>query len=173
MVSVIAWFAIVFTGRYPRALFDFTVGVLRWTWRVAFYSYDALGTDQYPPFSLDAHPDYPATLAIAYPERLSRGLVWVKSWLLAIPQLFIVAILTVGVPPAGRTGRVRRPPALIGLLVFFAGRGPAVHRALRPRPVRPVMGLEPLGRPGGGLRPAASDEYPPFRLDQGAEQPDS
>ena len=89
--SIVAFFAILFTGRYPRAIFDFNLGVLRWSWRVAFYSYNALGTDQYPPFSLQEEPDYPARLDIAYPTHLSHGLVLVK-WILAIPHFLILGI---------------------------------------------------------------------------------
>ena len=50
-VTLIAWFAILITGRYPRGLFDFTVGTLRWTTRVSAYAV-LLTTDRYPPFSL-------------------------------------------------------------------------------------------------------------------------
>ncbi|MEE8372713.1 MAG: DUF4389 domain-containing protein [Dehalococcoidia bacterium] len=51
IVVIIAWFAILFTGRYPRDLFDFVVGVLRWHLRVNAYAF-MMTTDRYPPFSI-------------------------------------------------------------------------------------------------------------------------
>jgi hypothetical protein len=67
----------VFTGRYPRWIFAFKLGVMRWTWRVNYYTCSAMGTDRYPPFTL-AETDYPTILDVADLQRLSRGLALVK-----------------------------------------------------------------------------------------------
>src|SRR3954449_13507757 len=120
-VSVIAFFAILFTGRYPRRLFEFNTGVLRWSWRVGFYSYSALGTDKYPPFTLEDVADYPAHLEVEYPESLSRGLVLVKWWLLAIPHYLIVGVFTGGAWAAESGGNWwYSGGGLVSLLVCFA-----------------------------------------------------
>jgi hypothetical protein len=174
VLSAVALVAILFTGRYPRSVFDFNVGVLRWTWRVSFYAYGGLGTDRYPPFSLDERPDYPAHLDVAYPQHLSRGLVLVKWWLLAIPHYLLIALFTGGGWYVAR-GHDDPPgswsPGLIGLLVLVA----AVVLLFTGRYPRTIFDLV-LGLNRWVLRVAAyaalmTDEYPPFRLDQGGTDP--
>jgi len=88
-VTFVAWFAILFTGRYPRFLFDFVVNVYRWSANVGAYVY--LLRDEYPPFTWEAG-QYPVTFDVAYPERLSRWLIFVK-WLLIIPHVIVFCFL--------------------------------------------------------------------------------
>lgn len=181
MISVVAFFAILVVGNYPRPLFDFNVGVLRWTWRVHYYGYGALGTDRYPPFTLADVPDYPAHLDIPYPARLSRGLVLVKWWFLAIPQYLVLSVFLGGgiwlstgwwADGSGRTdgwafgGLIGLLVIVAGLVLLFTGRYPA-----------PIYDFV-LGMDRWALRVAAyvalmTDTYPPFRLDMGGTDPGS
>jgi Domain of unknown function (DUF4389) len=175
VLTVVALFAILFTGRYPRGIFDFNLGVLRWTWRVAFYSYAALGTDRYPPFTLDAVADYPATLDVEYPEALSRGLVLVKWWLLAIPHYVVVGIfLGGGGYAASRAERWTWSVSyggLIGLLVVFAA-VVLLFTTRYPRGIFAfVLGLDRWVARVVAYAGLMTDVYPPFRLDQGEQEP--
>ena len=156
ILSVVAFFGILVTGRYPRAIFDFNVGVLRWTWRVVFYAC-ALGTDRYPPFTL-APADYPATLDVPYPAHLSRGKAFFKPWLLLIPHWLVVATFL--------GWWWEEAPGLLPVLALIGG-GMLLFTG---RYSRDVFGLV-LGFSRWVARVAVyaalmRDEYPPFRLDR-------
>ena len=92
ILQFIAFFAILFTKKWPRGLFDFTVQIYRWTANVAAYALLLL-RDEYPPFSGEPG-EYPVLLEVEYDENLSRWLIFVK-WLLAIPHYFVLAFLLV------------------------------------------------------------------------------
>ncbi len=176
VLTVVAGVAILFTGSYPRGIFEFNVGVLRWSWRVEYYATTGgIGTDQYPPFSLGPEPDYPATLDVAYPGRLSRGLVLVK-WLLGLPHYVIVALLA-----GGSLGwvtvndeRVQLAPlagGLLGLLVLVAG---VVLLFTGRYPIGlfdVIVGLNRWIYRVIAYAALMTDQYPPFRLDQGGTEP--
>jgi hypothetical protein len=167
VVAVIAFFAILFTARYPRGLFEFNLGVLRWTWRVAFYSYGALATDRYPPFSLGEEPGYPATLYVEYPERLSRGLVLVKWWLLAIPHYLVVGVFVGGWGrwDGSNGGGPYYWGGLITLLAIFAAIGLLFSGRYSRDIFRFVVGMNRWVFRLWAYASLMRDEYPPFRLD--------
>jgi hypothetical protein len=176
IVTVIAFFAILFTTRYPKGLFDFNVGVIRWSWRVSFYGYAALGTDRYPPFTLADVPDYPARLDLEYPQQLNRWLPLVK-WLLAFPQYLLVGALFGSgyvVATTMQDGRAvaYSTPSLIGaslliaaIAMLFTTRYPAGLFDL-------VVGINRWSYRLVVYVALMTDQYPPLRLDQGGDDPD-
>jgi hypothetical protein len=162
-LTVLAGFAVLFTGRYPAGIFDFVVGVLRWHWRVGFYGYEALATDRYPPFTLSDVPAHPARLDVDRPAKRSRGRVLVQSWLLAIPHYLLLAVFL--------GGGIGARAGLLGLLVLFAalvllfrGRYPAGILDL-------VLGIDRWVMRVVGYVLLLTDRYPPLRLDQGPIDP--
>jgi hypothetical protein len=173
VLTVVAGFSILFTGRYPRGIFDFNVGVMRWTWRVSYYALSGFGTDKYPPFSLRHDPSYPADFDVDYPEHLSRGLVLVKWWLLAIPHYLIVGIFAGGWGFGWEGGRWAAGLGLIGLLSVVSMVTVAVRRTYPSSLYDFIMGMNRWCYRVLAYVTLLRDEYPPFRLDQGGTDPGS
>ncbi|BBX90929.1 membrane protein [Mycolicibacterium boenickei] len=152
LVVLAAGVAILFTGRYPRPLFDFNVGVLRWSWRVMNYRFPMNTTDKYPPFSLKPQADYPGDLEVDYPEQLSRGAVLVKWWMLALPQIIMCWAMEAPLQVLCVISAVRllaRGTVSQGMFDLLMG---IVRWRYRVAVYVSLM----------------SDEYPPFRMDLGA-----
>ena len=143
-VAIYGFFAVLFTGRWPRGAFEYLVGTFRWAYRVVAYFH--LMTDAYPPFSLADDPNYPVRLNIDYPEHVAQlaaaravaagdpvpVIAGVLYWLTGV--LTIVAFFTILFTKQIPRGRVRahgaRPavePSRQRVRVFHDRALPAVH----------------------------------------------
>ncbi len=150
-LTFVAGVAIAITGRYPRPIFDFNVGVLRWSWRVMNYRFPMNSTDRFPPFTLASRPDYPADLQVDYPEQLDKRAVLVKWWLLGLPQILMCWALE----PA-----LQLLCVITAVTLLITGTIPAGMSDL-------LLGIVRWRYRVAVYVSLMRDEYPPFRLDQG------
>jgi hypothetical protein len=154
LVTIAAGVAILFTGRYPRPLFDFNVGVLRWSWRLMNYRFPMNSTDKYPPFTLASVPDYPADLEVDYPQGLTNRTVLLQRWLLGLPQI----ILCWAMEPFLQTLCVVNAVWLLCIGTINQGMFDLLMGIVRWR-YRVAVYVSLM-----------RDEYPPFRMDLGSVQ---
>ena len=142
----IAFFAILFTKKWPRGMFDFSLQIHRWTANVFAYAFLLL-RDEYPPFTGEAGA-YPLTLDVEYREDLSRWMIFVK-WLLVLPHLIILTFLAIAAYFV----------VLIALFaILFTGRYP---RGMFDFVVGTYRWLTRVSAYSTWLM---TDRYPPFRL---------
>ncbi len=144
VVTFIAFFAILFTKKYPDGLFKFAVGTRRWQANVS--AYVGLLRDEYPPFSMDAG-QYAVTYDVEYPQELSRWLIFVK-WLLVIPHIVVIALLGIAVLVLG---------VIAWFAILFTGRFP---RSLFDF----IVGVQRWSERANGYVLFFTDAYPPFSL---------
>jgi hypothetical protein len=144
-VTIIAFFAILFTKRYPRELFELVVNVNRWSENVNAYTF--LLRDEYPPFSWEVGR-YPVTYDVEYPEELSRWLIFVK-WLLAVPHIIVLLFLFLG-----------------QALALFAAWFAILFTKRFPEPLfRFVVGADRWRVRVSAYLNLMRDEYPPFSME--------
>jgi Domain of unknown function (DUF4389) len=153
IAAVVAWFAIVFTGKYPQGIYDFNAGYLRMVSRVNGFEY--LLNDEWPPFGGDEAPAYPIRVGVPPPldeyDRLKTGLrliIGIPVYLLAIVQAIILGVC-----------------ALIAwFVILFTGKLPdGLFNPMR-------SALAYLTRAGGYFL-LITEDYPPFTYEEGGAMP--
>jgi hypothetical protein len=149
IVATIAWFAMVFTGRYPQQLYDFNAGYLRMITRTNAFNY--LLTDEYPPFGGEEAPGYPVRVGIAPPlDKYSRAKAFFR-YLIGIPVLFLAVVQGVILFVV---------TVLAWFAILFTGRHPEGLF----NPARSALAY--LTRAGAYFM-LMTETYPPFSLEQG------
>lgn len=145
-VSFFMWIAILITGKRPRGLFGFTLGVYRWSMRVI--AYYAHMTDRYPPFSMDDRDDYPMRLTAEFDPSANRLTTFFR-WILAIPHWIIVGVL----------GFVSSVVMFIHIIyvVIFGKPHPQMFKLL--------VGINRWTARATLYSLLITDQYPPFSLD--------
>jgi hypothetical protein len=150
LLTLVSWFAILFTGNIPQGLFDFMAMIFRYQWRATSYMF--FMRESYPPFEFTAsHLDPgtdPARLSIEHPERLSRLLIFVK-WILIIPHwIALIFVWTAAF--------------FVGIAAFFVvlvtGRWPEGMRNF-------LVGVFRWSTRAGMYAYLMTDVYPPFSLE--------
>jgi hypothetical protein len=144
-VYLVAWVAILFTGEYPRGMFNFVSGTLRWQARVNGYA--VLMTEAYPPFSLDDDPGYPIRARFQYPAKIARWRVFLQG-LMAIPHFIALAFVGFGAAIAAWI-------ALIAI-IFTRNYPPGLFNF--------VAGYYRWSLRATGYAYLLTEEYPPFGL---------
>jgi hypothetical protein len=153
IAAIIAWFAIVFTGRYPEGLYNFNAGYLRMSSRTNSYLY--LLTDEFPPFGGEEAPNYPVRIGVPAPlgqyNRLKTGLrliIGIPVILLAIVQAIILYVVSI----------------IAWFVILFTGKlGEGLFN-----PMRSAMAY--LTRASGYFL-LITEDYPPFSYEEGGAAP--
>lgn len=144
VIGFVAWFAILFTRRYPKGLFEVVVGFNRWGANVT--SYTGLLRDEYPPFATDPGR-YPLRYEVDYPEKLNRWLIFVK-WLIAIPHYVVLQILW-----------------LIAFLFWFIGWFAILFTGRFPKGMFDfIVGVMRWNYRVSGYTSLLRDEFPPYSM---------
>ena len=171
VLTIVAFFALLFTGRYPR-IFDFNLGVLRWAWRVGFYTYNVNGTDRYPPFTRLMCRTIP--LASTSRTRVAAQGAAADRLVVVASQYVIAGIFAGGGVSfaASHNGWSEGGSfGLTGLLVFVASLV-LLFRGDYPCSIFDfVLGLNRWAWRVWAYAALLTPEYPPFRLDAGENEP--
>ncbi|MDE2670383.1 MAG: DUF4389 domain-containing protein [Chloroflexota bacterium] len=147
IVVVLAWFTILFAGRFPEALLRFTTGYSRWAARAN--AYGSLLTGAYPPFSMEEEPDYPVRLVIRQQTVGRNRLTTFFRWILSIPHIIVLNLLGIV------AGFVMLAAWLAGVVL---GRVPAgLHSFL--------VGFTAWTERVSAYSYLLVDDYPPFSLE--------